>query len=132
MFETNLNVRFNDCDSLGHVNNSVYFTYFEEARKGLFHIFNHNLSIKSWNLIVASTNCDFLQEVGYAQKIKVYTWVSRIGKSSFDVEHSIEDENKNCIARGKAVLVNFNFEDKKSMPINNEIREELLKHTSLK
>ncbi|GAA3347828.1 hypothetical protein GCM10017717_23010 [Deinococcus persicinus] len=40
MFVTNLNVRFNDCDSLGHVNNSVYFTYFEEARKGLFQIFN--------------------------------------------------------------------------------------------
>ena len=74
MFETNLNVRFNDCDSLGHVNNSV---------------------------------CDLLQEIGYAQKIKVYTCVSRIGKSSFDVEHSIEDENKNCIARGKAVLVNL-------------------------
>ncbi|MFA1737899.1 acyl-CoA thioesterase [Lysinibacillus fusiformis] len=129
MFETNLKVRFNDCDSLGHVNNSVYFTYFEEARKELFHIFNHNLNIKSWNLIVASTNCDFLQEIGYAQKITIYTWISRIGKSSLEVEHTIEDENRNCVAQGKVVLVFFDFDKRKSIPLTSEIREQLLKHT---
>ncbi|MGN2620999.1 acyl-CoA thioesterase [Bacillus stercoris] len=128
MYETDIVVRFNDCDSLGHVNNAVYFTYLEEARKELFKIFNPSLSVKSWNLIVASTQCDFLQESIYAQKITVYTWVSRIGKSSFDVEHAIQDNKKNWIARGKVALVSFNFKERKSVPLKKEIQELLFKH----
>lgn len=128
MFKTEIIVRFNDCDSLGHVNNAVYFTYLEEARKELFEIFNPNLSMKSWNLIVASTQCDFLQEIVYAQKVTVYTWVSRIGKSSFDVEHAIQDNNKNWIARGKVVLVSFSFNERKSVPLKKEIEAQLSKH----
>ncbi|MCP1462026.1 acyl-CoA thioesterase [Bacillus amyloliquefaciens] len=128
MFKTDIIVRFNDCDSLGHVNNAVYFTYLEEARKELFKIFNPSLSMKSWNLIVASTQCDFLQEIVYAQKVTVYTWVSQIGKSSFDVEHAIHDNNKNWIARGKVVLVSFDFNERKSVPLKEEIQEQLFKH----
>ncbi|MER1278334.1 acyl-CoA thioesterase [Bacillus sp. C15(2022)] len=128
MYETDIVVRFNDCDSLGHVNNAVYFTYLEEARKELFKIFNPSLSMKSWNLIVASTQCDFLQEIVYAQNVTVYTWISRIGKSSFDVEHAIQDNNKNWIARGKVVLVSFNFSERKPVPLKKGIQEQLSKH----
>jgi acyl-CoA thioester hydrolase len=35
-FQTAINVRFNDIDAMGHVNNAVMFTYFEEGRKALF------------------------------------------------------------------------------------------------
>ena len=31
-FEHELEVRFRDCDSMGHVNNAVYLTYLEQAR----------------------------------------------------------------------------------------------------
>ena len=33
---TTLQVRFNECDALGHVNNAVYYTYMETARTELF------------------------------------------------------------------------------------------------
>ena len=33
IFSTNIDVRFSDLDALGHVNNAVFFTYFEEGRK---------------------------------------------------------------------------------------------------
>lgn len=74
MFKHDITIRFNECDSLGHVNNANYFTYFEEARNELFKIFNPSLKIKSWNLMVASTQCDFICETSYAQKVTVYTW----------------------------------------------------------
>ncbi|MBL7226216.1 MAG: hypothetical protein ISS59_08770, partial [Desulfobacteraceae bacterium] len=36
-----INVRFRDIDSMGHVNNAVFFTYFEEGRKAFLHtLFN--------------------------------------------------------------------------------------------
>jgi acyl-CoA thioester hydrolase len=129
MFKHDTIVRFSECDSLGHVNNSNYFTYFEEARNGLFKIFNPSLKIESWNLIVASTQCDFIREVVYGKKLVVSTWISKIGNASFQVEHVIQDENQNWIARGKVILVHFNFQTQKSIPLSQEIRNVLSEHT---
>jgi acyl-CoA thioester hydrolase len=128
VFKNEITVRFSECDSLGHVNNSNYFIYFEESRKELFQIFNPNLSINTWNLIVASTQCDFIREISYAQKVYVYTWISRTGTSSFIIEHAIQDENKNWIARGRAILASFDFTEKKSVPLTSAIIERLLEH----
>ncbi|WP_044642255.1 acyl-CoA thioesterase [Risungbinella massiliensis] len=129
MFKNDIIVRFNECDALGHVNNATYFTYFEEARTELFRLFNPELDTNSWNLIVASTYCDFLREVAYASKITVYTWISRLGNSSFEVEHAIQDHQKNWVARGKATLLGFDFNQKKAIPLTEEIRDALLQHT---
>jgi acyl-CoA thioester hydrolase len=129
MFVTEVTVRFHDCDGLGHVNNSVYLTYFEEARRELFRIFNPDLDVRKWNLILASTRCDFLQEVVYAQRLTIYTWISRLGTSSFEVEHAIADEQGRWVARGKATLVQYDFAGKKAVPMSEEIREALRKHS---
>jgi acyl-CoA thioester hydrolase len=129
MFKNEIIVRFSECDSLGHVNNTNYFIYFEESRKDIFRIFNPHLSIDNWNLIVASTQCDYIREIGYAQKITVYTWISRIGTSSFTIDHAIRDEANQWVARGKAVLASFDFETKKSVPLTEEIQECLLTHS---
>jgi len=128
MFKDEIVVRFSECDSLGHVNNTNYFIYFEEARKELFQIFNPNLNISSWNLIVASTQCDYIREMSYAQKAYVYSWVSRLGTSSFTVEHAIRDEHNNWIARGRAILASFNFTERRSVPLTEEIKEKLLEY----
>ncbi|MGE1126359.1 acyl-CoA thioesterase [Bacillus wiedmannii] len=128
MFKHDTIVRFSECDSLGHVNNANYFTYFEEARNDLFKIFNPSLKVESWNLIVASTQCDFIREAVYAQKLVVSTWISKIGNASFQVEHVIQDENQNWIARGKVILVHFNFQTQKSIPLSQEIRNVLSEH----
>jgi acyl-CoA thioester hydrolase len=126
MFKNEITVRFNECDSLGHVNNSNYFIYFEESRRDIFRIFNPNLSIADWNLIVASTQCDYIREIGYSQKITVYSWISRIGTSSFTIDHAISDEQNHWVARGKAVLASYDFETRKSVPLTKEIKESLL------
>ncbi len=128
MYTNVVDVRFNDCDALGHVNNAVYFTYFEECRKEFFRIFNPSLDIHAWNLIVASTRCDFLQEAVYAQKLTVYGWIGKVGSSSFEVEHAMADEQGNWVARGKATLLGFDFANKKAVPLSAEIRDELLQH----
>lgn len=123
-------VRFSDCDPLGHVNNATYFTFFEEARSELFRLFTPDLDVHNWKLILASTRCDFLQEVLYAQKITVFTWVTRLGTSSFDVEHAIQDEQGNWLARGKATMLGYDFAQKQASPLREETRAELLKHSA--
>ncbi|MBL0389319.1 acyl-CoA thioesterase [Tumebacillus sp. ITR2] len=128
MYRNEISVRFNDCDALGHVNNATYYTYFEEARTELFRVFNPSLDIHAWNLIVASTRCDFLQETTYAEKLTVYTWISRLGSSSFDVEQAIANEQGEWVARGKAALLGYDFTTKKAVKMSDDIRQKLLEH----
>ncbi|WEG14293.1 thioesterase family protein [Pullulanibacillus sp. KACC 23026] len=128
MFSYDLTVRFSDCDPMGHVNNAVYYSFFEEARADVFKLFNPNLTIHTWNVIVASTRCDYLQEAVYAQELTVLTWIGKIGRSSFEVEHAIHDKKGNWIARGEGTLLGYDFETKKSIPLTDEKRALLTEH----
>lgn len=130
MFTYEPSIRFNDCDALGHVNNTVYFTYFEEARTDIFRIFNPSLDIETWNLIVASTSCDFLHQVKHAEKLTVYTWIGKLGNSSFEVQHAIQNAEGIWVARGKATLIGFDYQKQKAVPLAEHIRAQLLKHST--
>lgn len=129
MFTRDLTVRFNDCDPMGHVNNAVYFTYFEEARTELFQLFNPDLNIRQWNLIVAGTRCDYISEALYAQNLTITTWIGKIGTTSFDVEHAIQNEKGEWVARGKGTLLGYDFDSKKAVPLTEEIKDKLNAHT---
>jgi acyl-CoA thioester hydrolase len=129
MYQHEMTVRFNDCDAMGHLNNAVYYTFFEEARKELFQIFNPELNTHRWNLIVASNSCDFLQQAVYAETLTIYTWISRLGKSSFEVEHAMKNEQGVWVARGRATLLGFDFEQQKAAPLTEAQREALLAHS---
>lgn len=128
MLKHSVTVRFGECDGLGHVNNGTYFTYMEDARVAVFRMFNPSLDLQSWNLIVASTRCDFLEQVTFAETIEIFTWISRIGNSSFVVDHALKNANGQWVARGQAVLICYDYETSKSAAIPESIRNELSLH----
>lgn len=130
MFQHQIRVSFSDCDGLGHVNHAKYFTYMEEARADVFRLFNPNLDLHAWNLIVASARCEFLKQVQYAETLRVLTWVSRIGSASFTVEHAILNEAGDYAARGQGVMIAFDYAANKSQVIEQEIRVKLEEHMS--
>lgn len=128
MFLRDMTVRFGECDGLGHVNNGTYFTYMEDARMDVFQLFNPGLDLHTWNLIVASTRCDFLQPVTYAETITVLTWISRVGTSSFDVDHALRNIAGEWVARGRATLVSYSYETATAVPIPEDVRMALSAH----
>lgn len=128
MFERALTVRFGECDGLGHVNNGMYFTYFEDARIDIFRLFNPSLELSKWNLIVASAKGEFLKQVTYAETIRVFTWIGKIGNSSFTAEHGIQNEHGEWVARGQAVLLAFDYETNQPKALWPEIRDTLSTH----
>ncbi len=128
VFVHEVKVRFSECDGLGHVNNAKYYTYMEEAREDIFRLFNPSLRLETWNLIIVSTRCDYLHQVGYAEILKVYTWIGRMGKSSFDVEHAIANERGEWVARGQGVMIGYDYNAQKSEPVPGEIARVLAEH----
>lgn len=128
MHETIITVRFGETDALGHVNNTSYFIYLEEARIKFFEQFGYKDS-KKWNFILASTKCDFVSQAYFNQKLKVTSFVSKIGTKSFQLNHDILDnETGKLIAKGSEVIVFFDFDAQKSIPIPELLRVELERH----
>ncbi len=126
MFTKQTIVRFSECDGLGHVNNTTYYIYMEEARVDLFRLFIPSLDLTQWNLIVASTRCDYLQQVKFAEIITTYTWISHIGKSSMIIEHALQNDQNEWVARGQAVMIYYNYETQKAESIPEAIKNTLM------
>jgi acyl-CoA thioester hydrolase len=127
---TAVNIRFCETDALGHVSNTSYFIYLEEARIRMFEELGYGSDIKEWRFILASTKCDFINQAFFGQRLKIETNVSKIGNKSFQLVHRILDEKTGTlIALGESTVVYFNFETQKSEPIPDDLRKQLEQYT---
>jgi acyl-CoA thioester hydrolase len=121
-----VNVRFCETDALGHVNNTSYFIYLEEARIRMFEELGYGSDIKDWRFILASAKCDFVNQAFFGQRLKIETNVTKIGNKSFQLVHRILDEKTGTlIALGESTIVYFNFQTQKSEPVPDVLRKQL-------
>ncbi|MFC5712320.1 acyl-CoA thioesterase [Thalassorhabdus alkalitolerans] len=117
-------IRVSETDALGHVSNISYFIYLEEARVELFRNLGIMEEIGRWPFILASTTCDYIQQSYFGQHLEVESSVSRIGNSSFHIDHEIYGE-QGLTAKGKAVVVHFDFDEQKTKPLTPDMIETL-------
>jgi acyl-CoA thioester hydrolase len=129
--EIEVYVRFSETDAAGHVNNTSYFLYLEEARTRYFNKnlgleFNGKQDLSLNNFILASTKCDYISQAYAGDILNVKTTVSHIGNKSFTIHHVITNSKTNkVIVRATATLVSFNYSEQISRAIPNEIRAHL-------
>ena len=116
IFIHRLEVRFRDCDAMGHVNNAVYSTYLEEARIGVLG--------DLIDFILARVEIDFRSELRNGEDVEVRTRCSRIGTKSFDLEHVISADGR-VVAEAKSVLVAYDYERGESVPVPEELGRRL-------
>lgn len=84
---TPVQLRFNDVDALGHVNNSIYFQLFDLGKTHYFEL-AHGKAI-DWNevnVMAVNVNCDFLEQTRHGEPLQVLTRVASIGNKSFVME----------------------------------------------
>ncbi len=127
MFIKVIEPRVSETDGAGHINNTTIPVWFESGRDEIFRIFTPSLSFQEWKCVIVKMNVEYVGQIYYGSPITVMTWISRIGKSSFEVYEEIHQDQKLC-AKGNATYVNFNFVTQKSEPIPEEIRNELKPH----
>lgn len=121
--ESSLRVRFCETDMAGHVNNTSYFIYLEEARGKFFQEVLPGQVNSVGRFILASTQCDFVSQAYFGNPLVIRSWISHIGRSSFTFTHEILVEGtKELVAKADAVIVHFNYEKQQSEPISDELR----------
>jgi acyl-CoA thioester hydrolase len=129
MFTTTVTPRFGDMDVLGHINNTVLAVWFEQARNPLFQIFTPDLKIspETFPLIMAHTEYDFVDELFFQYDVEIRSFVSRIGTKSFTFYHEAWQQGRLCVT-GKAVIVHYDFNTKKSTELPAEKKALLAEH----
>lgn len=123
-FETLVDVRWGDMDALRHVNNAVYFSYFEEARVRLFATMGLDGSDGRYG-VLAHASCDFLKPLMYPSRVVVGMKRVRIGRTSLELECWIADADapETLHARGRNVLVCADSTTGRPMPWTDADRQ---------
>jgi len=123
-------VQWGDQDLFGHVNNTVYFRWYETSRVEYWYKSGLHELMEPLGLgpILASVQCDYKKQIRYPDTIKVAARIEKMGVSSVTLEHVVYSESQQAIvATGKSVIVLFNYKEQHPIPIEGEIREAFLK-----
>ncbi|MGX1193656.1 acyl-CoA thioesterase [Metabacillus sp. SLBN-84] len=127
MFHTVIEPRVSETDGVGHINNTVIPVWFEAGRNGLFQLFNPGHSFSDWKMIIINMNVEFKNQLYFGKKADVCCWIKRIGNSSLELYEEIHQDGTLC-AKGTAVYVHYNLNEKQSESIPSDIRYALEKH----
>ncbi|TYL45420.1 acyl-CoA thioesterase [Nocardioides sp. BGMRC 2183] len=115
---TPLHIRFSDVDAYRHVNNVVYFEYFQEARIRLIADLAASLdSAPPMRVVVAQTDVDYHEAlVLHPEPYDCWTRIAAVGSSSLTLESTITapGEPERVMARARVVLVFFDPETERS------------------
>jgi acyl-CoA thioester hydrolase len=125
-------VRFADCDPLGHVNHAVYLTYLEQARFGLWRrLWGFNgetarTAAGGAGLILARVECDYRIPATYGDTLDVTVGLAAIGRTSFTYEYEVHDvETRRVMAVARTVLVLYDYSTATPVVIDEARRADL-------
>lgn len=126
-------VRFADCDPLGHVNHAMYLTYLEQARFGLWRRLwgftgaTAMTAAGGAGLILARAECDYRIAATYGEIVEVRLGLAGIGRTSFTYDYEIVDaaDHARVMATARTVLVLYDYAAGKPVVIDDDRREQL-------
>ena len=80
-----LQIRFNDVDKFGHVNNTVYFQFYDTTKTDYFASVCQNVNWEQVAIVVVKIEAEFLGQVKAGYNIAGRTRVTKIGRTSFNL-----------------------------------------------
>ena len=128
--KTPVEVRFSDIDMAGHVHNSVYLSYFEQARID----FMSTMTTDDWNwrergIVLGRNEIDYIIPIYLGEKIYIKTKCDHVGVKSFTLSYELyktmENEDVLC-TKGRSILVCMDFKTDESQPLFEEWKKHLI------
>ncbi|MHB8764794.1 MAG: acyl-CoA thioesterase [Deferrisomatales bacterium] len=115
-----IEVRWRDIDALGHVNNAVYFTFFEVARARYFERMFGARTVADVKFLVASIQCDYLSPTRYGETVLVGIRVPTVGRTSFEFEYEarVEADGRE-VARARSTQVWYDHRLGQKVPLDD-------------
>ena len=118
---TAVTVQWGDQDTFQHVNNVVYFRWFETARMKLFEQVDFTGSA-AVGPILASTSCRYKAPVLYPDEVVVGVRVDDVGSDRFSMTMALFSKARGfVVATGEALIVSFNYQTQQKAPIPDDV-----------
>ena len=118
-------VEFRDLDAFGHVNNAVYFSYFEWARALLWFELTGTGAARDIGFIVAHASCDFRRQIDL-EPVDICVRIGEMGRSSLVFLHEIrKNGGSELAATGKVVVVMFDWTSQSKVAITDGLRRKV-------
>ena len=113
-------------DAFGHVNNTVYFRWFESARiaygavVGLSELFEK----RRIGPILAAVSCNYRRQLTFPDTVQIGARITKLGRTSLVMAHAVVSEKLQAVAAdGDSTIVVFDYAQQKPVPIPHELRE---------
>ena len=116
-------IRWGDMDAMGHVNNTVYFRYMEQARIGWFDALVP--AAEAWKrtgIVIVNASCNFRRPINYPGTVEVKVFVGAPGGSSVPTFYELSIEGE-IYADGAATVVFIDMQQQKPVRIPQAIRD---------
>jgi acyl-CoA thioester hydrolase len=122
-------VAWGDMDAFQHVNNAVYFRYFESARIAYFAKLGFDETMKRDGVgpILAATQCRFRMPLTYPDTVSVGTGISQLGEDRFVMRYAVwSHERQKIAAEGDGTVVSYDYRMNRKTPIPAEVRSRII------
>ena len=119
-----LPVVWGEMDAYGHVNNIIYFRYFESVRIAYFEQMEFVEYKKNTGIgpILAQTSCRFKIPLTYPDYVKVGARVPSVDSDRFKMEYTmVSKKHQSVAATGDGLIVCFNYIEKKKVPLSDDL-----------
>lgn len=121
-------VAWGEMDAFGHVNNVVYFRYFESARIACFTALEYMDLMRQTGIgpILAETSCRFRLPLEHPDTVTVGARISEIGTDDFLMDYVVVSRRHGRVAaEGTGRIVSYDYENKCKAPLQPELLERL-------
>lgn len=124
---TPVQIRFNDIDILGHLNNTVYFSLFDTGKaEYLQSVMKGKMDWQRVESVIANVNCSFVNSCFYGERLNVYTRCEEISEKSFRLHQMlVNPETMQVKAVCDTIMVSYDPDLKKSVPLSDKARTNL-------
>lgn len=127
---TFVQTRFNDVDILGHVNNTVYFSFYDTGKAYYFNtIRKGHMDWRRVETVIANVNCAYINSMYFGEEIEVYTRCIGIKEKSFVLQQMLVEKNTRQIKSVcESVMVSIDTITYKAIPVPADWRQMLCEY----
>ncbi len=121
-------VAWGEMDSLRHVNNTVYFRYFESARMAYFERvgFWEHMDETGVGPILATAQCRFRLPLTYPDTVSVGARAEELGADRFMMKYVVvSHRHAKAAAEGEGLIVSYDYRALAKAPLPEVVRRRI-------
>ena len=120
---TTIPMRWGDMDAYGHVNNTIYFRYMEQARCEWLEEQGYRVAPEGEAPVIINAACTFMVPMTYPGTVEIRTFAGELGRSSVVTSYEMRIVGEETVyAQGSAKIVWMDTATGKSVPIPDDLR----------